>query len=231
MRFVSLLAALVMATGSANALTVTPTFTYVGVETGTATETGVWVAELSGLGLSVLGSITVTDDGAGTAGSPGAFSGFDLDALFIDLDGDYNTTGDQFFADSYVFTPGTVRPTTDPAFDSMTSGPLNGMNADGTVDTAFATLNAIDAVFYGPGSLTLGDGGSLSANFDPPVPLGSALYIIAGEVGDNGENITGLVTISDGNVPPLIPLSAGLWFMLGGFGLLGIIARQRRKPI
>lgn len=225
MKYLAIAAAAMFAAGAASASSVTPTFTFVGSETGSAQNSGVFRADLSGLGLSTLGSITVTDDNSGTSGAAGAYSGFDLDALFLDLDGDYTTTADQIFASSFVFTPGTIRPG---GLTSNTTGPLNGMNADGTVNEAFATLNAIDAIFFGTGSISLGDGGSLSANFSPEVPVPGALFIIVAEVGNNGESVDGLITISEDPVD-MIPLPAGAWLLLGGLGALGVARRLRIK--
>mgnify|MGYP000055267762 CR=1 FL=1 len=88
MRFPFLVAAAIVAAGAVNAASVTPTFTFVGADTTSAQSSGVFRADLIGLGLSEIGSIKVTDDNSGTSGSAGAYSGFDLDALFLDLDGD-----------------------------------------------------------------------------------------------------------------------------------------------
>ena len=71
-------------------------------------------ASLSGLGLSEVGSITVTDDGTPVGGASGIFSGFDLDALFLDVDGDILTAGDRFFGTSFAFSAGSTRPTGNP---------------------------------------------------------------------------------------------------------------------
>eukprot|EP00326_Haptolina_ericina_P035786 CAMPEP_0181242890 /NCGR_PEP_ID=MMETSP1096-20121128/41948_1 /TAXON_ID=156174 ORGANISM="Chrysochromulina ericina, Strain CCMP281" /NCGR_SAMPLE_ID=MMETSP1096 /ASSEMBLY_ACC=CAM_ASM_000453 /LENGTH=95 /DNA_ID=CAMNT_0023339163 /DNA_START=72 /DNA_END=355 /DNA_ORIENTATION=- len=86
-------AAVAVAGAPAFAVTVTPTFTQVAIDTTTAQQSAVFQADLTGFaGLTEIGSITVTDTN-GTSGSAGAYSGFDIDALFIDMDGDYLTTG------------------------------------------------------------------------------------------------------------------------------------------
>ncbi len=224
MRTLLLAFAALLAAGAAGAATVSPTFTYVGADTTNAQNSGVFRADLAGLGLTKLGSITVTDDNSGTSGASGAYSGFDLDAIFVDLDGDYTTTGDQTYASSFIFNAGTIRAGSAPA--SNTTGPLNGMNADGTVNEAFATLNAIDAVFFGTGSISLGDGGSLTANFQPEIaPIPASLFIVVGEVGNNGESIDGLITISED--PSTIPLPAGAVLLLSGIGALAMSRRRR----
>lgn len=221
-------AALALATTPAFAATVSPVFIQVATDITTAQSSAVFQADLTGLsGLTQIGSITVTDTN-GDSGSPGAFSGFDIDALFIDLDGDYLTAGDQIFASSFIFNAGSIRPTSDPAFASQTTGALNGSNADGTVDEAFATLNLIDAVFFDQGSISLGDGGSLTANFNPTVVVGASLFVIASEVGANGERLTGAIEVSDQPVD-VVPLPAGLPLLLAGLGAFGFVSRRRKK--
>ena len=182
---------------TAQSASVTPVFTDEGlVTTGGATSTRVFSADLTGLGISEIAAITVTDSNSGVGGSPGIYSGFDLDAIFLDLDGMLSTTADRVFADSFLFNVGTIRGGGSPV--SPSGGPTNGSSSATTVDEAFATLDAIDGIFFGAGSLSLGDGGSLTAIFDPGVPVGSTLFLFAGEVsGSAGEDITGLVEISD----------------------------------
>lgn len=219
-------AAVAVAGAPAFAVTVTPTFTQVAIDTTTAQQSAVFQADLTGFaGLTEIGSITVTDTN-GTSGSAGAYSGFDIDALFIDMDGDYLTTGDQHYASSFIFTAGALRAGSAPA--SNTSGALNGSNADGTVDEAFATLNAIDAIFFSTGSISLGDGGSLTANFNPTVAVGASLFLITSEVGANGESLTGAIEVSTTPVD-VVPLPAGLPLMLAGLGALGIASRRRKS--
>jgi hypothetical protein len=54
-------------------------------------------ADLTGLGLTQIGSITIVDDGTPVGGAGGIFSGFDLDGIFLDGDGDITTLGDQTY--------------------------------------------------------------------------------------------------------------------------------------
>ena len=62
-----------------NAMAVPITLTPDGTVDGTLVFTG----DLTGLGLTEVGSITVVDDGTPIGGADGIFSGFDLDAIFL----------------------------------------------------------------------------------------------------------------------------------------------------
>ncbi|MEO0923080.1 MAG: hypothetical protein AAFY09_09965, partial [Pseudomonadota bacterium] len=71
------------ASSSAYAATVMPVFTDQGIDTsGTAQDTRMFRADLTGLGLAEIGAVTVNDSNSGFGGSSGIFSGFDLDAIF-----------------------------------------------------------------------------------------------------------------------------------------------------
>ncbi len=210
--------------GGAQAASVVPTFTNIGSDTTNATDTGLFRADLSGLGLERIASITITDDGAGTSGTPGAYSGFDLDAIFLDVDGDATTLGDQIAANAFAFAAGTLRAGGSQA--SNTAGALNGSASDTAVDEAFATLGTIDAIFFGTGSISLGDGGGLTALFAPDVVVGETLFLFVGEVANNGETIDGRIAISD--TVPAVPLPASGLLLAGALGLLA--ARRRGRP-
>lgn len=221
------IAAMALSAGASFAATVNPTFVYQGgVSNGTSPEnTGLYRADLVGLGLSQIAQITVTDSNAANSGSAGAYSGFDLDAMFLDLDGDYLTTGDQIYASSFGFMAGALRAGSAPA--SNTAGALNGSASNSAVDTLFATLGSIDAEFFAGGSISLGDGGVLTANFSPDVLVGNSLYLFVGEVGDNGESINGLIEVTDIPAPVPLPASGLLLASALGFGFVG--SRRRRK--
>ncbi len=222
------LTAILAMSSAAFASSVMPTFTDEGIDTtGTATSTRMFRADLTGLGLTEVGAITVNDSNSGVGGSTGIYSGFDLDVIFLDIDGLLTTDTDRFYADSFIFSAGTTR-SGGFAPPSPSGGPTNGSSTATTVDETWATLNDIDGVFFGTGSITLGDGGSLTAVFDPTISVGSSLFLFAGEVsGDPGETLTGLVEVTD--TPPAIPLPAGLPLLLSGLLGIGFVARRKKS--
>jgi hypothetical protein len=202
-----------------------------GLTGGAISETAVYSADLSSVGLSAILSLTIADNSAGSGGSPGQFSGFDLDAVKLSATScadaacatglaglavfDFTTAGT-------FFTPGVQRAPMDPK--------LFGTRPDGiTVDNTVATLgdfdgNSTTSIPGALGFLSMGDGGVLSFNFTSPVsPVGLKLYI--GEVGDNGEVAAGRITVSDTRAEAPEPSSC----LLIGTGLVGLIAATRRR--
>lgn len=104
------LVAIAAMSSSASAAIVNPVFVDQGIDTtGTAESTRMYRADLTGLGLSEISAITVNDSNSGLGGSPGIYSGFDLDAIFLDIDGLLTTTADRIFATSFLFTAGMIR--------------------------------------------------------------------------------------------------------------------------
>lgn len=201
---------------------------------GLVGQTGAASAPLNGLGLTTIATITLADNNAGTAGSPGIFSGFDLDMVFIDLDGSLATTGDRVFGSAFVFTTGAVRPTADPGLQPTLAhpGPTFGSLALNTIDFPTATLNALDAAYGSPlnttssGYLTLGDGGTLVVGFGGGVVLSTGLErLFIGEVGGNGEIAEASATVSD------IPLPLPGTLALFGLGALGLGITRRRALV
>jgi hypothetical protein len=206
---------------SANAATVNLTSTpLTGVTGGSPAGTGVYRADLSSLGFD-LASITIADSGSGVGGSPGRFSGFDLDAIKLSRTS-VNTAAavngllalNVFdFVSGTVFSPGTQR--------NPVSPKLFGTNAAGNaVDNTVATLAAFDAdssVALPDGFISLGDNGKISFNLTSLVASSSPLYLYFGEVGNNGERASGSIIVSDGIVPTpallpgLIGLGATAW--------------------
>ena len=208
-----------------HAATVSPTFVADIFDSSDPPEgTQVFKADLTGLGLTEVAAITLTDSNSGIGGSPGIYSGFDLDAVFLDADGDLATDDDRYFATSFMFSAGTLRPggTVPP---SPSGGPTNGSSSATTVDEGFATLDVFDADWFGPGSLTLGDGGSLIAAFASSIAIGPSMFLFVGEVsGDPGEGLAASIEVSD--IPPAVPLPATGILLVGALGLMGL--RRRR---
>jgi hypothetical protein len=202
-----------------------------GLTGGTPAETGVFAADLSGVALTSILSITIADNSVGLGGSPGQFSGFDLDAIKLST----TSCADAAcvaalaglpvfnFGTGTVFAPGVQRAPVDPK--------LFGTDAAGTdVDDAVATLGSFDANSTtgatAAGFVSMGDGGVLSFNLTGPVdPAGLFLYI--GEVGDNGEVAAGQILVRDTPVPE-VPEPSAVLLIGSGLGLLVLRVRMRQ---
>lgn len=173
-----------------------------GVVGPAGSSTSVFRADLSGVPFSELLSITLQDSGSGVGGSPGQFSGFDLDA--IKLSTTFAATAAaasaapgidafDFASTGALFRPGSQRAPADPKL----------FGTDGTgmrIDPDFATLDAFDGVFFQTGALTLGDGGSIIFNLTTPVPT-EGLLLYVGELGTNGESLAATIEVSDASAP------------------------------
>jgi hypothetical protein len=214
--------------------TVALTFTSLtGSTGGSPAATGVYRADLSGIGLAQILSITIADSSGGLGGANGQFSGFDLDGIKLST-----TSCDSAacaaglsglsvfdFGGGAVFTPGAQRPVADPKL--FGTGP-----AGNTVDNAVATLGAFDgnsttAIPGAFGFLSMGDNGVLSFNLTSATST-SGLYLYIGEVGDNGEVAAGRTTVSTTRVPEEPFVLSFLVSLLGAGGLLRTTAFRRR---
>lgn len=200
-----------------------------GVTGGAPAETAVYRADLSGLGLATVESLSIQDSNSGIGGSPGKFSGFDLDALKLSnslvndaslVNGLAGLAVFDFSPLKTFFFPGTERPPVD-------SGNLFG-SSGGNLDNSVATLGSFDGNSTTDASafgfISLGDGGKISFNLTTPVST-AGLFLYIGEVGDNGEVAAGTITASDVAVP--IPATS---YLLGA-GLLCLVGFRTRLGI
>jgi hypothetical protein len=197
-----------------------------GLTGGTLAATAVYQADLSGVGSSIL-SISIHDNSAGLGGSPGQFSGFDLDAIILSTTncataacaGALVGMSVFDFVSGIVFSPGTQRAPADPKL--FGTGP--GGN---TVDNAVATLGLFDGESTtGPGAfgfISIGDDGVIAFNLTALVDT-TGLFLYIGEVGDNGEVAASTVTVGPGRVPE--PATVALL----AIALVGLAVALRRK--
>ena len=181
-------------------------------------------ANMALAGTPTISTVILTDTSGGNFGDPGMFSGYDLDAVYLDRDGNPNTTGDRFFATSIGFTPGAVRagaPLSQTSFPD--EGPLFGL-VNGSVAPALVTLDAFDGVNIAnrdnaDGFLTFGDGGVLVLTF-ANIDVAGGLFLLFGEVGGQGESLRV-------EVPGQVPLPGAVWLFLSAIAVLLGISRRR----
>jgi len=156
--------------------------------------------------ITVIPDILISDWNGGTGGADGVFSGFDLDFLVLDKDGDLSTTYDQYKPTSAVIVKqGVIRNQTGSLYQSTVAnpGPLFGLKADGTLNALVATLGTRDANFvYGNmavdtsyGWVSLGNGGQIRVSFGNVALDSSGMYLFLGEVGKRDEFANGKVQL------------------------------------
>jgi len=202
-----------------------------GVTGGSPADTAVFRADLSGLGLLSIQSITIQDNSGGLGGASGQFSGFDLDAISLSTSSVTTATAAAALANlgafdfspaGTLFTPGTQRPPPDPKL--FGTGP--GGN---TVDNTVATLGAFDgnsttSIPGAAGFISMGDNGQLIFNLTSPIST-TGLFLYIGEVGDNGEVAAGSIFVSD--LPGRVPEPTVVALL--GLGLGAFLLRAQRR--
>jgi hypothetical protein len=235
--------------GAARAATVEIDFVDTGRQHPSGSGIYVFRADLAGAGLQSIAALTIRDLGTGLQGATGIFTGFDLDAIFLDVDGNVGTSNDRHFATGYQFQAGTTVASNIPAHWPSASRPgsVFGATDDTTINHGLATLDRFDAVSDARvdvafGFLSLGRDGMLTLLFDTPVSVGDSLYLIAGEVGGNGERLRA-ATVTGTPVPPprapsgpapvpgpaALPLLASALGFLGWTGLRGTRRRSAAR--
>ena len=183
-------------------------------------DTAVFRAELSNLGFD-LSSLSIADSNSKVGGSPGRFSGFDLDAIKLsrvkvnsatEVNALPGLNVFDFSPAGTLFRPGDQRSGGFEAPDL--DGSLNGFIYDGV-----ATLGAFDANpnVGGVGSVSLGDNGGVGFNLNSAIATNEPLYLYIGETGAQGnvrETPEGNITASNRPIQGLNDLSTD-------FGTLG----------
>ncbi|WP_254514996.1 PEPxxWA-CTERM sorting domain-containing protein [Novosphingobium sp. G106] len=198
-----------------------------GVTGDNPANTAVFAADLTAYGDNVT-SILIRDASNFTGGSPGQFSGFDLDAIKLSLSpcataacvaGLAGLSVFNFGAGGTVFTPGTQRPTV--------NARLFGTTGANVFDNSIATLGAFDAdssTTLPAGFLSLGDNGQIMFNLTSAVKL-NGLWLYIGEVGNNGEKANSAIEIFSNSVP-----EPSTWaMMILGIGFAGAAMRRRQR--
>jgi hypothetical protein len=206
-----------------------------GLTGGVQSATAVYRADLSTSGLTNIFSISIQDNSSGLGGSPGQFSGFDLDAIVLSNVSCATAAcakslvgADVFnFNSGTLFTLGTQRAPSDPK--------LFGTNPSGTaVDNSTATLGIFDgesttAIPGAFGFVSMGDNGLLDFNLTSSLAT-SGLFLYIGEVGNNGEVAASNIEVRD--VPVTVPGTGTVpeptTWMLMGLGIAGIYTLRRK---
>jgi hypothetical protein len=186
--------ALSVALCGSSAMAVGLTFTKLTGLTGDASGpfTAVYVADLAATGLPSITQLILTDTSGGFGGSPGGFSGVDLDSIFIAPTAAATAASAQtliqtpafdYSAAGTTYVPGTQRVPTDPTLFNVSGGAIN---------FAAATLGALDArgLIPGNGYFSMGDGGVITFNLTSAIDPSVSRYLYIGEVGDNGETFS-----------------------------------------
>ncbi len=159
-------------------------------------QTAVFRADLTGFNLGTIRAVTILDANS-RSGSSEMFSGFDLDFVYFDRDGDVRTVDDQIHLIQRLSfaIPGVARPAPDghPRYPSPPV--LFGLGLDGSIDHGKVALDARNAHFEldllnyivlerSYGWVSLGDGGMITAGFPLiSVGQGESMFLCVGDVG------------------------------------------------
>jgi hypothetical protein len=181
-------------------------------------QTTIFSAEVTMPSEGSIVEVLITDDGAGT-GSSGVFSGFDLDFLVFDMDGDFSTVDDQISpltGGQTAVIPGVQRKGINSIYQPtlMHPGALFGLTGLGAVDDGTATLGTLDAQYVpgyylsvdsSNGWISLGDNGQIRVSF-PVVALGQGqtITLFIGEAGPRSEFGGGSVEIVPSQAAQLV---------------------------
>ena len=162
-------------------------------------QTSIFYADISHIPLKNIKTI-IAKDNSTSGGSDGIYSGFDIDFLLLDTDGNFETKGDQIYPLEEEVTkvsPGIVRNKDNSIhLPSITRpGKLFGLNAGNGIDFYIATISVPDAHYEDgldpevcSGWLSLGDGGILYAHFGlKNVDTHPSMFLFIGEVGGGFE--------------------------------------------
>ena len=195
-------------------------FTYAGTITTTDGGTSrIYRANLSELGFD-LNSIKLGDASGGFGGAPGAFSGFDIDAVMLSREernfaaGDADVFNHQMSRiDAFQFNLGAVEYAQGAkrypaqAYGSELQGTQNGLPRLGQ-----ATLGKVDGDHGvdGHSALTLGEGGTIGFDLNQTVSTAKPLYLYVAEAGASGETLTTGLTASSSRLEASSDLSTDL---------------------
>lgn len=190
------------------------------VRIGQTSGTTIYRADLSGLGIDIR-SLLIEDSGSGLGGSPGRFSGFDLDAIVLSRklvssvpsaavlnDGTFLPQLDVFdFSNAgVVLKPGSQRPggNAAPDLNGQVNGLLDGLATLSTFDSSGSVADVGRA-------MTLGDSGSIGFDLTETVSTKQPLYLYISEAGISmEETVRGFVSASSNTLEPIGDLSTDL---------------------
>jgi hypothetical protein len=192
---------------SASAIAVPVTLTKLtGLTGGSPAATAVYQADLSGIGVANIQSISINDNSSGLGGAPGQFSGFDLDAIKLSTTDCADATCAAGaaglsvfdFLGGTLFAPGSQRVPVDPKL--FGTGPAGNTLDDTVARLALFDGNSTTAIPGADGFISLGDNGVITFNLTSPTAT-SGLFLYIGEVGDNGEVAASSIVVRETTVP------------------------------